>query len=95
MSSDSDKKLWTWQSALADHVRIMVRIPMMLLAPAFLTASHMEAVESVVSSVNSSNISSVWHKEMQRIVGPDRICGVAMCLSFGRTDGSGNAVATL
>ena len=44
MTSDSQKKLWNWQSALVDHVRITVRIPMMILAPVILTAVQIEAI---------------------------------------------------
>ena len=94
MSTDSDKKLWTWPSALVDHVRILVRIPMMLLAPAYLTAQQMEAVQSAVSGVNKATISAVWHKNMGRVAGLDGITGVEVFYGYGRSFGLSDGTGT-
>jgi hypothetical protein len=95
MTSDSQKKLWNWQSALVDHVRITVRIPMMILAPVILTAVQIEAIQSAVSDVNSSNIGSVWHKRMSQIAGLDGAKTKVQVFSrygrsFGSSDGAGS-----
>jgi Periplasmic protease len=101
--SDAEKKLWTWQSALVDHIRIMVRIPTLLTAPAFLTASQMEAVQSSICEINSSNIGNAWHKHMKRISGidnnHDNNTNVQDFLLYGKTfgisDGTGYNVDEL
>lgn len=96
MITDCEKKVWDWKSTLCDHVRIMTRIPMMLLAPLFLTAPQIEAVQSSVSDINSSNIGAVWHNHMKQISGLDgNMTRVQKFTrygrSFGRTDGAGSS----
>jgi hypothetical protein len=44
---------------------------MLLTAPAFLTASQMEAVQSAVCDINYSNIGKTWHRQMKRVSGID------------------------
>mmetsp|Transcript_13045 Transcript_13045/g.24507 ORF Transcript_13045/g.24507 Transcript_13045/m.24507 type:complete len:340 (-) Transcript_13045:113-1132(-) len=65
----AEKKLWTWQSALVDHIRIMVRLPFLLAAPWVLTAPQIESVQSSVCDINFSNIGHAWHRHMKRISG--------------------------
>lgn len=95
MTADIDKKLWTLSSTLVDSVRIMVRLPFMLMSPIFLTAQQIEAVQSAVSGVNKSNISAVYHKQMGRIArmdspapGNETFSGYGR--SFALSDGSGS-----
>jgi hypothetical protein len=99
MVSDTDKKLWKWESFFLDHVRIMVRIPMMLAAPFILTPHQLDAVQVAVSNTNDSNISKLWHKDLSRIAAFDNIAGVEVFNSYGRsfglTDGAGANTWTL
>ncbi len=97
-SIDANKKLWTWQSALVDHVRIMLQVPMMLISPAFLSATEMEAVQSAVSDVNSCNLSARYRREAARITGLDsseRDIWISFGRCFGLKDGTGREVETL
>jgi Periplasmic protease len=95
MTTDVDKKLWTLSSTLVDSVRIMVRLPIVFMSPLFLTAQQMEAVQSAVSSVNKSNISNVYHKQMGRIARMDGVLpGIQTFFEYGKSfalsDGSGS-----
>lgn len=97
MTADVDKKLWTLSSTLVDSVRIMVRLPILFVSPLFLTAQQMEAVQSAVSSVNKSNISNVYHKQMGRIARMDGVLpGIQAFFEYGKSfalsDGSGSTM---
>ncbi len=87
MISDTEKKLWKWQSCLLDHVRLMVRIPTMLAAPFILTAQQIEAIQVAVNNTNNSNIGKVWHKDMARIAAFDGSTGVEIFSTYGRSFG--------
>lgn len=101
MSEDGEKKLWTWQSALVDHIRCVVRIPMMLLAPFLLTTQQMEAVQNAVSDVNDCNISKLFRREMTRLANIQGVNRIGLEVystygkAFGLTDGTGNLVEDL
>jgi hypothetical protein len=96
MIPDTDKKVWTFVSSSVDAVRIMVRLPMMLVAPLFLSAQEMEAVQSAICGVNKSNISNLYHKEMERIAKMSGTTGVEAFVAYGRkfglSDGSGETM---
>lgn len=96
MIPDTDKKLWTFVSCSVDAVRIMVRLPMMLVAPFVLSAQEMEAVQSAICGVNKSNISNLYHKEMERIAKMSGTTGVEAFVAYGRkfglSDGSGETM---
>eukprot|EP00554_Chaetoceros_debilis_P005648 CAMPEP_0194075200 /NCGR_PEP_ID=MMETSP0149-20130528/2223_1 /TAXON_ID=122233 /ORGANISM="Chaetoceros debilis, Strain MM31A-1" /LENGTH=388 /DNA_ID=CAMNT_0038755589 /DNA_START=155 /DNA_END=1321 /DNA_ORIENTATION=- len=97
-SDDANKKLWTWESAVVDHVRIVLRIPAMLLSTAILSAEEMEAVESALSDVNDCNISKVYRRHAARMVDMNSSRGANLRLfkeygaSFGNTDGTGRGI---
>lgn len=100
MAVDAQKKLWTLQSSLIDHVRIMVRVPMMFAAPAFLTTSQMKAIQNAVSDVNNSNLGIVWHTHMTRISGIEsNPASLGTFATYGRhfglKDGTGQSVEDL
>jgi hypothetical protein len=69
MGTDIDKSLWTWESSLQDHVRVIRNAPMNFLAPFVLTPKESQAVQLAMNSVNRSNISTVWHVELGRLAG--------------------------
>jgi len=96
MIPDTHKKVWTAVSSTVDAVRIMVRLPMMLFAPFFLSAQEMEAVQSAICGVNKSNISNLYHKEMERIANISGTTGVEAFVAYGRkfglSDGSGETM---
>ncbi len=97
-SIDANKKLWTWQSALVDHVRIMLQVPMMLISPAFLSAKEMEAVQSSVSDINSCNLSTIYRREAARMMNLDsseRDVWISFGRGFGLKDGTGREVENL
>lgn len=99
MGADNYKKVWTLPSSTVDAVRIMVRLPMMILAPFFLSAQEMEAVQSAVCGVNKANISIVYHREMERIADMSDITGLEVFVGYGRSfglaDGSSDTMWTL
>lgn len=98
MHIDSQKKLWTLQSSLIDHVRIMVRVPMMIAAPAFLTSSQIEAVQNAACDVNNSNLGAVWHKNTKHIM-ENSPSNLDIFAAFGKhfaiKDGTGHSVDDL
>jgi len=99
MSADDYKKVWTFQSSSVDAIRIVVRLPMMILAPFFLSAQEIEAVQSAICGVNKANISNVYHQEMERIANMSSIVGVEVFVGYGRSfglaDGSSDTMWTL
>lgn len=83
-----------------DHIRIMVRIPMILAAPLFLTTSQIEVIQSAVCDVNSTNISTKWHTHMKRVSGlENQTAGLEEFSSYGKSfgisDGTGYEVDEL
>lgn len=73
----------------------MVRIPIMMMAPLVLTAQQIEAVQTAVTEVNSSNIGSVWHKRMNQVAGLEGSrTKVQLFLRFGRSFGSSDGAGS-
>lgn len=101
MAVDAQKKLWTLQSSLIDHVRIMARLPMIFAAPALLSASEMKSIQNAISEVNNSNLGIVWNKQMTRISGIESNPSNNLQAfgtygrHFGLTDGTGLCVEDL
>lgn len=96
---DANKKLWTWRSSLIDHVRLLVRLPTLLLVPFILTPDEIETVQLAVASSNSCNLSKVWHDHMQQISGVGATGQKEMFKIYGRhfgiSDGTSVSVEDL
>jgi AhpD family alkylhydroperoxidase len=71
MVAATEKKIWTWQSALQDHLRIMLQLPLIVVAPFVLTPKEGESLMLAVNSSNSCPYCTSLHGELGRMAGLD------------------------
>jgi hypothetical protein len=65
----ADKKIWTWQGSLQDHVRFLVNLPFFFVAPLVLPPKAVETVHLSVNSINKCPFCTGLHCEIGRIAG--------------------------
>jgi len=64
-------KMWTWQSALQDHVRILQHLHYFFITPFILTGKQAETTSLSVNSANKCPYCTGLHGELGRINGVD------------------------
>lgn len=62
-------KMWTWESACIDHVRVLLQYPFVLASPFILTPKQTEALMLSVNSAYKCPYSSELHGELGRLAG--------------------------
>lgn len=75
----ADKKIWTWQGSLQDHVRFLVNLPFFFVAPLLLTPKAVETVHLSVNSINRCNFCTGLHCEIGRMAGLKDVNTVNEC----------------
>jgi hypothetical protein len=67
MEQPTDKKVWTWQSTLQDHVRIAIELPFILTSPFLLGSKERECIHSGVNSKHRSALTLNLHSQLGRV----------------------------
>jgi AhpD family alkylhydroperoxidase len=75
----SDKKVWTWQGSLQDHVRFLVHLPFFFIAPVVLKPKAAESVHLSVNSVNRCPFCTGLHCEIGRLAGLEDAKALNQC----------------
>ncbi len=84
--TDADKKLLTLHSTLLYNSDLLLNLPMILVAPYFLSVSEIEGIRESINEVNDCNLSSVYHDAMERVTsntGPYSVY-IALFKAYGR-----------
>jgi|AntRauTorckE5430_2_1112549.scaffolds.fasta_scaffold02407_4 hypothetical protein len=64
-----DKKSWTWEGSLVDHLRILVHFPFFFVAPFVLLPEACETIHLSLNSVNGCKFCTDLHGELGRMAG--------------------------
>jgi len=64
-----DKKSWTWEGSLVDHIRILTHFPFFFVAPFVLQPEACETIHLSLNSVNGCKFCTDLHGELGRMAG--------------------------
>jgi len=75
----ADKKIWTWQGSLQDHVRFLVHLPFFFVAPLLMPPKAVETIHLSVNSINKCPFCTGLHCEIGRMAGLKDVTAVNEC----------------
>ena len=81
-----DRKIWTWQGSLQDHVRFFVNLPYFFIAPLALPPKAVESVHLSVNSVNRCPFCTGLHCEIGRMAGLEDAIAVNECAKLANAE---------